>query len=148
MPKLSKKKAKSVSEQEGQEYAALPVGKVLAKLVDVKVKEGPKGEYWSWEFDVVAPSESANRKVWTNTSLAENAEWKLNEMFAAFGEDPDTDTDELIGEKVCLYLTQYVIPTGKNKDKIGNQVDTAMAASEFAGDDDGDDDDLDDEEPF
>lgn len=147
MPKLNKTKAKSVNNQEAQEYAALPVGKVLAKLVEVKVKEGPKGEYWAWEFDVTNPSEFAKRKIWTNTSLAENAEWKLNEMFSAFGVPPDTDTDELVGEVICAYLTQYVIPTGKNKDKIGNQVDSVMAAAEY-GDPDDDSDDIDDEEPF
>lgn len=131
MPKLNKSQAKSVDEAESS-FELLDDGVYHARLRDVEVSEnpGPSGKhYWKWEFEVIEEPYT-NRRLWTNTSLAESAEFKLNEVFAAFGASTDTDTDELCGQVVRLVVSQKTIQQGSRKGELSNQIDRVSAADE------------------
>lgn len=128
MPQLPKTKAKEVGNAESTAFEALPAGPYVAALKDCKVapKEGPSGPYWIWEFEVGQPEEYAKRRLWVNTSLSEAADWKLKEVFDAFGADYDTDTDELINQVVLLQVSQRIIEQGSRKGDLGNNVDRVL----------------------
>lgn len=133
MPKLPQEEAAAVDEQEVQSFEALPEGIYLASLIEVEVRPGNVADYWSWSFgdlvlmDVEPPKPYPGRQ-WVNTSLSENARWKMKEVFEAFGVSPDTDTDELIGEPVRLVVTQRVIEKGAKMGQLGNNVDAVLPA--------------------
>ena len=143
MPKLSKAVAKKVADTEGGSFEPLEPGVYHVRLVNVDgSREGPAGPYWSWEFDVVEPGSSG--KLWNNTSLSEKAYFKLKETFEAFGEDTDTDTDDLIGEIVKAVVSTRVIQQGDKKGQVTNQIDKLVPADEdFTPNDSAKDDDLD-----
>jgi hypothetical protein len=131
MPKLNKKQAKEVGDAEGG-FDLLDDGVYHARLRSVEVSEnaGPSGaHYWKWEFEVVEEP-YINRRLWTNTSLSEAAAFKLKEMFDAFGEDTDTDTDELCGRIVRLVVSTRTIQEGARKGDNANQVDRVSPADE------------------
>lgn len=132
MAVLPKKVAKAAAEVESSSFDALPPGPYIGQLVDVKTdNEGPSGAYWRWEFDVVAPEEFENRKLWVNTSLSDKAVWKLKEVFDAFGHTTDSDTDDLIGQRVKLIVSQQPIEKGNRAGQMGNNVDRLL---ELTGD--------------
>ena len=131
IPKLNKKQAKEVGDASGG-FDPLEDGVYHARLRSVEVSEnaGPSGSfYWKWEFEVVEPP-YINRRLWTNTSLAKAAAFKLKELFDAFGEDTDTDTDELCGEVVRLVVSTRTIQQGARKGEISNQIDRVSPADE------------------
>lgn len=122
MPKLGSSLADKVEEAEGGNFEAIPEGIYHAVLEgEVEAAEGSKGPYWKWTFKVTDEGFSG-RKIWVNTSLAENALWKLKEIFEAFGVPTDTDTEDLIGKPVKLYLVQRIIEQGNRKGDMGNDV--------------------------
>jgi hypothetical protein len=61
-----------------------------------------------------------------NTSLSDAADWKMKEMFEAFGVPADTDTDELLGKEIWLAVSQRVIEKGARMGETGNNVERAM----------------------
>lgn len=123
MPKLPKAIAKKTAEQESSSFDVLPEGPYVAKLRDVKTDgQGKAGPYWTWEFEIT-DGDHKGRRLWVNTSLAENALWKMKEVFDAMGYTTDSDTDEMIGEKVKLHVTQRVIDGGARKGEMGNNVE-------------------------
>ncbi len=131
MPKLNKKQAKGVDDASGS-FEPLDDGVYHARLRSVEVSDnpGPSGShYWKWEFEVVEEP-YVNRRLWTNTSLAEAAAFKLKELFDAFGEDTDTDTDELCGEIVRLVVSTRTIQEGTRKGEVANQIDRVSPADE------------------
>jgi hypothetical protein len=144
MAKLPAAKAKSVNENEGSSFEPMPEGKYTLSLSDVDAsKEGPAGPYWSWEFSVLDEGYT-NRKLWVNTSLSADAEWKLKETFEAFGAAPDTDTDELIGQPVTAIVTIRTIQKGAKAGELTNSVDTLLPFDGDVGSSEGETD----ENPF
>lgn len=140
MPKLNKQQAKKVGDAEGNDFL-LDEGFYVATLLDVSDgHQGPSGEYWRWEFGSLCwwdpetgeydEDDSKPGKQWLNTSLSDAAAWKLNETFLAFGVDPGTDTDELVGEKVRLFISQRVIEKGKRQGELGNSIDSVHPLDE------------------
>lgn len=130
MAKLPKKVAERVNSAETQDFSALPVGTYTGKLVNVDTsKSGDAGPYWSWEFDITDDG-FEGRKLWVNTSLSEKADWKMKEVFNAFGHDAESDTDELIGESITLVVSQTVIERGNRKGQMGNNVDQCLPLGE------------------
>jgi hypothetical protein len=128
MPKLDKQAAKAVDEAEST-FSALDEGIYIGSLAEVLTKEGPKGEYWSWRFTDLINIETdakAPGSAWVNTSLSEDARWKLQEVFQAFGVDASTDTDELLGQQAQLVISQRVIERGARTGEVGNNVDRVM----------------------
>lgn len=122
MPKLNKATAKKVEAAEGGAFPVIPDGTYIAKLLKVKVAEGPKGPYWGWEYELCDNEEHNGGHQFNNTSLSEAALFRLNETFAAFGETPDTDTDELIGKKVRLRIGHRTAQSGAQQGEIVNDI--------------------------
>lgn len=133
MPKLNKTLATATAEAESTGFEPLPEGVYDVALRDVEVKEGQKAPYWLWTFEVPTDaSEHAGRRLWLNTSLSENALWKLNETFGAFGQTPDTDTDTLLGKRVRAVVVQRTIQAGARAGETTNQIDKLLPAAEPA----------------
>lgn len=131
MPKLDKKTAAAVEENEGSGFEPIPDGRYELQLRDVTVAEGPQGPYWKWEFEI--PDDAPDyqgRRFWVNTSLSERAQWKLKETFDAFEVPADTDTDELIGQRVIGYVSVGTINSGQRKGQKSNNVDNLYPLSE------------------
>lgn len=146
MPKLGKKMAAATAEAEGLNTELVPEGIYTVELKSVETKEGreSKKPYWLWTFEVPEDAdEHPGKRFWLNTSLSENALWKLNEVFTAFGVEPDTDTDTLVGEKVRIVVSQRPIGAGPKMGEITNQVENVLPEDE-ADDESGDDSDDDD----
>lgn len=139
IPKLPAKVAKRVNDAKSSDLEALPANMYHGELVSVTVKDGTKAPYWSWEFDLQDDG-YVNRKLWVNTSTLETADWKMKEVFNAFGYDADTDTDELIGQTIKLSVSQRVIEQGARKGELGNNVDKCLPLGEGGADEeDGED---------
>ena len=64
----------------------------------------------------------------SSASLSEAALWKLKETFDAFGEDPSTDTDELVGRRAKAIVIQRAIQSGARAGEIADQIDKLMSA--------------------
>jgi hypothetical protein len=128
MPKLNARQAKSVAKAEGGSFEPLEPGVYHVRLRDCAAKEGAKGIYWAWEFDVVEPG--AHGRLWTNTSLSEKAEFKVNEAFAAFGVETNTDTDELVGRVCRAQVNITTIQQGNRKGENTNSVVKLLPADD------------------
>lgn len=134
MPKLDDKKAAAVDKAEDG-FKPVPEGTYVIQLMeDVDVKEGDKGTYWRWTFEIPKEHdgeelEFGGRRFWTNTSLSDAAYFKLKETFAAFGVPTNTDTAELVGRKVKAVITQRVIQGGQRKGEIGNEISKLLPLS-------------------
>lgn len=121
MAKLNKTMAKK-AEAATSGFDPIPAGTYHLRLRDVDSdRQGAAGPYWSWEFEILDEG-FTGRRLWNNTSLAENALWKMNETFKAFGAGMDTDTDDLCGMVVRGVVEQRVIEAGSRKGEIGNQI--------------------------
>lgn len=55
---------------------------------------------------------------------------KIKEFFLAFGYSEDSDTDEMIGERCAIKVSQVTIQKGKRKGETGNQVDGFFSLDE------------------
>lgn len=134
MPKLDDKKAAAVDQAEDG-FKPVPEGVYIVQLMeDVDVKEGDKGTYWRWTFEVPKEHEGeelehGGRRFWTNTSLSDAAYFKLKETFGAFGVPTNTDTADLVGRKVKAMITQRVIQGGQRKGEIGNEISKLLPLS-------------------
>lgn len=143
MAKLNKETQKQVDEADGGSYEPIPPGAYHVKLVDVdSTREGPKGPYWSWEFDV-AEGDHKGRKLWNNTSLSAAAAFSLKGTFEAFGVGSDTDTDDLIGQHCKAIVSTRTIQAGDRKGELTNQIDRLAPADDgFAAEGSESDDDI------
>jgi hypothetical protein len=129
MPKLNAQLATAAGAAVTSSFEPLPEGVYQVALKGVDIKEGQKGPYWVWEFEIPAGSDHAGRRFWLNTSLSEAALWKLNETFAAFGATTDTDTDELIGKVVKAVVVQRTIQAGARAGEVTNQIDQVLPSA-------------------
>jgi hypothetical protein len=152
MPQLPKKKARQV-ENAASGFELLPDGIYRAMLVSVTAKDGKpppqgKGPYWSWEFKVTEEGAPA-RRLWLNTSLSDEAAWKMKEAFDAFGVPADTHTDELEGEEARLVVGSRTIATGPRRGEPDNQIEQVLPLLDegiAASDDEEDEEDEEDED--
>lgn len=126
MPKLNQALATATNAAVTTSFEPLPEGVYGVTLKGVDIKEGQKGPYWVWEFEIPQGADHAGRRFWLNTSLSEAALWKLNETFAAFGVTPDTDTDELLGKNVKAVVVQRTIQAGARSGEVTNQIDQVL----------------------
>ena len=124
MPKLNAKTAKAVEKTEGGTFAPVDPGIYHIRLRDVTAKPGPKGVYWAWEFESVEPD--VRGRFWVNTSLSDAAHFKLKETFEAFGVEPNTDTDELLGKVVRGQVTITTIQKGPRTGELTNSLDKLL----------------------
>ena len=132
-PQLPQDQAKQTEDAESKSFEALPEGLYLGTLMDVEVRQGGKGDYWSWRFsDLIAVEDDKTYpgSQWVNTSLTPESAWKLKETFEAFNASADTDTDELLGKQCWLVISQRVIERGARMGEMGNNVDRLMPIGE------------------
>lgn len=131
MPKLLPAKAAEVKKagEEGSKFTLLPIGKFRVKLTDVESTESAKGKpMWVWKFETVefldGTSDGSNKgkEVWYRTVIQDNTLWDLDRVFAAFDADPDTDTDDIVGDEIVVMIDQEMITGGKSKGKMGNSI--------------------------
>lgn len=140
MAKLNKDLQKQTDSAESSGFDPLPDGAYHVRLRDVDTtREGNKGPYWSWEFEVVddvkftaegqeKEQSSKGRRLWNNTSLSPAAAFKMKETFEAFGVPSSTDTDEMIGQVVKAVVSQRTIQEGSRKGEVANQIDRLKPA--------------------
>jgi hypothetical protein len=127
MPKLTTDVAQKVDKAESG-FQPVPEGVYILQLMeDVEVKEGAKGPYWRWTFEVPKEHEGeelehSGRRFWTNTSLSEAAYFKLQEAFRAFGVPTDTDTEDLVGRRVKAVVVMRTIQQGQRKGELSNEI--------------------------
>ena len=133
MPQLNPQMAEKV-EAAKDGFEPLEPGIYVVQLKeDVEVKQGAKGLYWKWTFEVSEfgpardgeepePQDGAGRRLWNNTSLSEAAFFKITETFAAFGVPTDTDTEKLVGFKVRAQIAQVIIQQGTRKGQMSNEI--------------------------
>jgi hypothetical protein len=125
MPKLDKKVAKEVESSEAMTGSfLLPEGRYAGRLMKVEEKPGEEYPYWDWQFDAIHDEEGVKHpgRQWNRTSLSPKSRGFLKATFAAFGYSPDSDTDEMLGEWVVLYLEQEKQTKGQNAGKMRNVV--------------------------
>lgn len=135
MPKLTKAVAKQVNDADAASgFEPYPEGRYAAQLRSVTQKEGKEYPYWSWEFHNIHDTSGKLMpgRMWNNTSLSPNSVGFLKSTFEAFGYTADSDTDEMIGEWVVLYITQEVISSGPKAGQFSNSV---RSLTEFNPDD-------------
>jgi hypothetical protein len=148
VPKLNSTKAAEVKKagEEGSKFVLLPVGKYRVKLTDVDsttarpkppAREG--NPMWIWKFEVVeyldftslegTPEERkeqadsfVGKEQWYRTVIQDNTLWDLDRVFGAFDAEPDTDTDELVGDEIVVMIDQAVIGQGRRKGQMGNEI--------------------------
>lgn len=126
MPKLPSEAAKKATEAASNGgFAALEEGTYRCRLVEVEAKTARSSgnPMWVWKLETADPDAGSEGKfLWVNTVLTDKAMWKVAEMFAAFGADTDTDTDELIGEHCMAEVVQRKIEGGARAGQMGNDV--------------------------
>ena len=130
MPKLPQNVANQVDNAEAVGgFAPLPEGRYAAQLRSVTAKDGKEYPYWTWEFHRLHNSkgEPVPGRMWNNTSLSPNSAGFLKATFDAFGYTTDSDTDEMVGEWVVLYIIQDVIASGPKAGQTTNSVRQVLA---------------------
>lgn len=126
MPKLNDDVAEKVNEAEDG-FAPVEEGVYTLELMeDVEVKEGRVAPYWRWTFEIPEGEQYAGRRFWTNTSLSDNAFWKLKEAFDAFGVPTNTDTEDLVKRRVKALITIRTIEKGQRQGQLTNEIDKLM----------------------
>lgn len=131
MAKLNKETAQKVAEAEDG-FKPVPDGVYVVELrEDVDVREGDKGTYWSWSFEIPKEHDGkeldhSGRRFWHNTSLSDAAYFKLKETFAAFGVPTDTDTEDLVKRRIKVVIRTEIQQKGKNKGKEQNVIDQLL----------------------
>lgn len=149
MPKLNKAMAKATEAAESLNTELVPEGIYLVELKSVETKEGreSKKPYWLWTFEVPDDAEEhGGKRFWLNTSLSDNALWKLKEVFDAFGVGTDADTDTLVGEQARIVVSQRPIGAGPKQGEITNQIENVLPAE--ASEDEGTGEGEDGDPPF
>ena len=112
-----------------------PIGSLLEEgwyavsLSEVTVIGGDNGR-WDWVFTDYRDYDMQAREVgkphagrgwWTTTTTPESI-GKLRATFEAFDATLDTDTDQLLGEDVLVYVVQETARQGKRKGEIVNKI--------------------------
>lgn len=67
---------------EGTEFPLLPVGVYDCVVAHVEKREGPKGPYFNWQYEIIKGPYSG-RKLFDITSLSKPALWKLKKTLVA-----------------------------------------------------------------
>lgn len=168
MPKLAVKDRKKVQKAEavGGGFEPLRPGKYIATLANVEAKNSNAGNpMWVAEFEDIhdLDGEKQPGRQWYNLNLPTTDEapadyekgqekWeqyqalcagRIKAFFEAFGYTPDSDTDEMIGERCVLQIGVRTIQNGPRKGEATNSVNgvAALDSVDFEDAGDGDDDD-------
>lgn len=149
MPKLAAKDRKKVEKAEAVtgEFPVWPAGKYIAELTEVEAKASAAGNpMWVAEFQNFTNSEGEVMpgRQWYNLNLPTSdtppdgyekgeEKWlqyqglcsgRIKAFFEAFGYTVDSDTDEMIGDRVVVQIGIRTIQKGE---KAGQQTNTINA---------------------
>jgi len=107
-----------LSSYEAQEgFDLLPPGWYDAEIVDSEIKEGAKGNYINWTFQIIGKP----NKVWEIQTLGHEVGLKKLKTLAVCAGHPNpnfiSDTEELHGKKCKVRLKIEKDETGKYEDK-------------------------------
>ena len=98
-------------------FEILPAGWYRARVTDSEIKEGPKGNYIAWTFEIIGKP----NKVWDRMSMSnEISMQRLKGMAIACGhKNPNfiADTEELHGLQCMVKLKIETDETGKHEPK-------------------------------
>lgn len=134
MPKLTGTKAAEVKKagEEGA-FPLFPIGLTRLKLRDVTTGKSRGGDpQWTWDFGYVEHLEPTDEhpdttkyagksvKYWT--TIKDDTLWDVDRVFAAFDAEPDTDTDELIGEEIVVAIDQSLARGGRNRGEMQSEI--------------------------
>lgn len=126
MPKLNQDQQKAASEaKDDGGFVLLPEGRYLGTLAEVEVLQGNEYDYWNCTFRELM-DESGKvwpGRQWDKVSMSPKSDWKVKQFFEAMGYTLDSDTDEMIGDKCVLHISQGIQEKGKNAGKMTNNVD-------------------------
>ena len=122
MPKLNANVAKKVREADtSNPFAAVPAGIYRVKLAKVESGKSKSGNpMWTWHFQATAPKEKKGLREYT--VISDDAMWKIAQIFEAFGEDPTTSTDDLLGREILVELGIEIQTEGKGKGQERNYI--------------------------
>ena len=125
MPQLNETYASGIDEQP-QSVGVLEPGVYEAVLVEVVAKPGKVAPLWSWRYEVAPGQVGEGRTLYNNTSLSEEARWKMKETFDAFGVPANTNTDRLLGQRVKLLIAKVIAQQGKRQGRFVNEIQEVM----------------------
>lgn len=125
MPKLPTERVEGAEKQDSSEPKPLKPGRYVVELTEVEEGEtgvnskNPGTDKWVWKIRVARefhPELKGGRfqsSFFEHVPLTENMDWKIKQLYTAFGYTPDSDTDEII-EDPDAYAVAYV-KTGKDQ---------------------------------
>ncbi len=103
MAKSKKSKTIKVNMEGVEARVTIPEDDYAVKPVGATLEDGDKAQYIAWELEITE-GEYEGKKLYTNTSLSENALWRLRTMLEAMGvEVPDgvmeIDLEEILKDE-------------------------------------------------
>lgn len=126
VPKEQQAAAEAAGESWGQ-FKLLDPGLYSATLDEVDAtRTGPSGMYWAWVFKY----DNQPGKAFLNTSFSPKAIGSVGAVYRAFDAPIDTDTDELIGERVVLAIVVSKVKKGERKGQLRNEVASVLPYEE------------------
>lgn len=164
MPKMPKALQKTVGDADpiSGSFEPLPPGRYVATLAKVEAKNSASGNtMWVWEFDSLHDMDGNKKpgRQWYNTMVPQSKapanldadalkKWetgqrlsagRLRAIFEAFGYTLDSDTDEMLGERVVLQIGIETISKGPKTGERTNRVNGVFSAEDVDFDSDEDD---------
>lgn len=120
----------SLDFSEVQEFEALAEGNYKVKVAEIEMKEGAKGPYLSFTFDVVGKKS----KLFHNCSLAPQALFNLKRVLEALGMQVpskafDLDPDDLVGLTAVVEVG-HELYEGKKRARITEFVTAGVEADD------------------
>lgn len=98
--------------------SSIPAGDYICIVKAIEVKQGDKGQYLKWELQI-GTGEQKGKKLFTNTSLAPKALFRLRDMLSALGISVPKSTIQIDTDK---YIKRILGVTVKLKDYEGRKV--------------------------
>lgn len=133
---------------------AIPDGQYHARVAEADLEEGAKGPYIKWVFEIME-DKYKGRKVFTNTSLTDQALWNLRNLLETLGvevpEDEDMDVQkDIIDASVDLELMVRIeneVWDGKERPKVTDYTPIDETAEVDDSDEDEEEDEEEEEKP-
>lgn len=106
-------------------FDPIPVGVYKVKIAAGEIKEGPKGQYIEWQFEIIE-GEFASRKLFDNTSLMTKALFSVKSLLEAAGIpfDPEGfDTTDALGKPLNIKVS-----VGEYEGRPKNEIEAFLPA--------------------
>lgn len=102
-----------------KELQPVPAGNYVCRIIDGEVKDGPKGKYIKWTFEIIE-GEFAGQQQFNNTSLVPEAQFGLKRMLQACNFEwgkASFDTADVVGSEVIVKVVMDIYE-GEPKNKV------------------------------